>query len=177
MTTATATSKQTLNDLIEKFHEIEFKLIEAGGALDDEIERLITSNEKAIEKKLDGYAGVIEYLKGQAEYLDRQAKLFTARKRTIQNSIESMRERMVYAMQETKNTKIKTAAHNYSLRTTESWKINEAVPKEEYETYLVEEGLAEYQFKPNMTAIKEEFKGDEIPHFIEAIPKTSITIR
>ncbi len=175
MTTATAASKQTLNDLIEKFHEIEFMLIEAGGALDDEIERLITSNEKAIEKKLDGYAGVIEYLKGQAEYLDGQAKLFTARKRTIQNSIESMRERMVYAMQETKNTKIKTAAHNYSLRTTESWKIKDI--DRDTEDELVDEGLGEYQFKADMNAIKEEYKDAEAPEFIEVSKKTSITIR
>lgn len=176
MTTATATKKQTLNDLIEKFHEIEFMLIEAGGALDEEIEKLITSNEKAIEKKLDGYAGVIEYLKGQADYLGGQAKLFTARKRTIQNSIESMRERMVYAMQETKNTKIKTAAHSYSIRETESWKMRDDVSKE-MEDELVADGLGVYEFKPDMTAIKDEYKGSEPPAFIDVMLKTSITIR
>ena len=145
----TATTPETLQQIIEQMQEIQSQLIEAGGELTPEIEALIISAETRLEKKLDSYAATIDYLKGQADYLDRQAKLYTLRKKAIDNSIKSMRERMAFSMKAAGQEIIKTSAHTYSYRENNSWSMNEDLTKDDMNK-LLERGLAEHVFKPSM---------------------------
>lgn len=173
----TATTPETLHQLITQMQEIEEQLIEAQGELTPEIEALISATEEKIEDKLDSYAAVIEYLKGQAEYLDKQEKLFAGRKRTVKNSIDSMKERMLGAMQAIGRDKIKTSAHSYSYRDYVSYGVRDDATEGERKA-LTEHGLGTFEFKPDKTAIKERYENaEEIPDYITVNTKTSLTIR
>jgi hypothetical protein len=174
--TATATPKRSLTDLIGMYRDIEEQIINASGEISPEIEIALAENQEAIEAKLDGYAGMIGYLKGQAEYLKKEAEHYTTRARTLLNAVESMRERMVYAMTATGQDKVKTMTHSYSLRITESWQQREdSLTKEEFEK-LVNQGLAKIDFKLDVKALKDECGGVP-PEYIEVVPKVSINIR
>ncbi len=173
----TANTPETLHSLITQMQEIEEQIIEAGGELTPEIEALISGTEEKIEDKLDSYAAMIQYLKGQAEYLDNQAKLYAARKRTVTNSIDSMKERMLGAMQAIGQNKIKTAEHSYSYRDYVSYGVREDATAGEIKA-LIESGLGSLEFKPDKTAIKERYNNaKEIPGCITVNTKPSITIR
>jgi hypothetical protein len=174
--TATATPKRSLTDLIGMYQELEEQILAAGGELSPEIETALAENQEAIEAKLDGYAGMIGYLKGQADYLKREGQQYTDRARTLANAVESMRERMVFAMTATGQDKVKTLAHSYSLRITESWQQREdTLTKVEFEK-LVNQGLAKLEFKLDIKALKDECGGVP-PEYIEVVPKVSINIR
>lgn len=173
----TATTPETLHNLITQMQEIEEQIIEAGGELTTEIEALISGTEEKIEDKLDSYAAMIDYLKGQAEYLDNQAKLYAARKKTVTNSISSMKERMLGAMQVIGKDKIKTQSHSYSYRDYVSYGVRDDATDGERKA-LVEFGLGTFEFRPNKTAIKEQYKdAEEIPDYIAITSKTSLIIR
>ncbi|NTU49435.1 MAG: hypothetical protein HGA87_00815 [Desulfobulbaceae bacterium] len=164
---------QTLSEILTRYHEWEEAVIEADGCITDELQATIEGVETALGDKLDGYADFIGYLKGQTEYLKSQEELYKRRRATIESSIDGLRERMVFAMQETGNDKIKTATHSFSNRTTESWKVKELTQFMQGE--LIKGGMAEYVFKPDMKAIKEHY--NTAPQFIEVVQKASITIR
>lgn len=172
----TATTPETLQQIIEHMQDVQSRLIESGGVLTPEIEALITSTEEKLEQKLDGYAAMIDYLKGQTEYLDRQAKLFAERKKSIENSIRNMRERMALAMETAGQSKIKTAAHTYSRTTRESWSINDNLTKEHMDLML-KRGLAEQVFKPSISKLKAYYKKGPLPDFLSVDQQSSITIR
>jgi hypothetical protein len=166
----------TLADLLHQYHRLEEMIIEAGGVLDEQIEAALAESEAALEKKLDGYTGFINYCKGQVDYLKAEAETFTSRARTLSNGIEGMRHRMIFAMQSTGNEKLKTEKHSYSLRTSASWALKDELPKRTLNR-IEKDGLGKFEFKPDIKAIKDRFKDDHTPDYIEVIPKVSINIR
>lgn len=168
------TQKKTLADILNEFHAIEEMIIEADGCLTDEITALLDGNEAALSDKLDKYADAIAYLNGQIKYLKSQEELYKRRWATIENSIDGLRDRMTFAMQDTGNEKVKTAAHSFSIRTSESWKVRDDISLVQ-QSELIKAGLAEYVFKPDIKAIKD--RNDKAPAYIEVLQKTSITIR
>jgi len=173
----TATTPETLHSLITQMQEIEEQIIEAGGELTPEIEALISGTEEKIEDKLDSYAAMVDYLKGQAEYLDNQAKIYAARKKTVTNSIDSMKERMIGAMQAIGRNKIKTAAHYYSFREYVIFGVRQDATEGERKA-LAEHGMGSFEFKPDKNAIKERYKDDDnVPSYITINSKNGLTIR
>lgn len=169
-----------LNDLIDQYHEITAMIIEAGGELTPEIEAMLSESAVGIGQKLDGYTGYIGYLKGQVEYLKAEAEQYTSRAKTLSNTVDGLRERMVFAMQSIGEDKVKTAKHSYSLRTTESWKIDEDLFSNGDLDELVSEGLAERTYKVDMKGIKDIHKNtlrDELPEYLIVTEKTSITVK
>ena len=61
--------KQTLNDIIRKFQDLENLIMEAEGEITDELENILLQNDEDLSNKLDGYEKFSRYLKGQVEYL------------------------------------------------------------------------------------------------------------
>ncbi|NTV01913.1 MAG: hypothetical protein HGB04_03895 [Chlorobiaceae bacterium] len=163
-------------DLLHQYHQLEERIIEAGGVLDDELEAALAGSSEAIEKKLDGYTGFINYCKGQAEYLKSEAEAFTARAKTLLNAVDGMRQRMIFTLQSTGNEKLKTEKHSYSLRTSASWVLKDDLSSRILKK-IEKDGLGAFEFKPDIKAIKDRFKDDHAPEYIEIIPKVSINIR
>lgn len=169
---------KTLNEIIVNYQGLESQIIENEGVLDDLLEARLTENSEELAAKMDGYAGFIAYLKGQVEYLKSEAEAYTSRAKTLTNSIEGMRERMLYAMQATGNDKLKTEKHSYSLRSTESWKINDDLFDNADLDKLVSEGMAERTYKVDMKALKDALKNaEELPEYVDVLKKQSLTIR
>lgn len=167
----------SLNDLIAKHQELTAEIIESGGELTAEIEEALAATDADVADKLDAYARYAGYLQGEEEYLKGTAKQYADRARTLANARERLRQRMAWAMEAVGETKIKTAEHNYSLRYTESWRVKEDVGDDVKQT-LVTRGLGQYEFSPDMRAIRAMFAGSEAtPEWAEVTVKQSITIR
>lgn len=170
---------QTLNDIVLNYGMIEHALIENGGELTPELEAMIAKHEAELGDKMDGYASFIAYLKGSIEYLKAETEQYTARAKTLSNTIDGLRERMTNAMIEVGQDKLKTAKHSYSIRTTESIKVREGLSKRDQDI-IVESGAAEYVFKPSIAKIKEliPVDGEEWwDRLIDRTQRQSITIR
>lgn len=101
----------SLPELIERYQEIEGALIESGGLAEygDQLEKV----EGAIEKKLDACKGVIDYWKGQVNYLDEKEKTYKNRKTAIKHGIDWLRGSMKNALILTGKEKIKTEEGTY----------------------------------------------------------------
>ena len=160
------TNSRTLNDIIKKFQEIENMLLESDGEISDEIEGQLIENENNLSSKLDGYQKFSTYLNGQVEYLKSVEEQYVKRRKTIENSIKRLRERMLNAMLVTGNDKIKTTEHNYSVSESEKWIVNVDDIEEEIKLDLVKQGLGENVFKTNLSEVKNKFKNDKVPDWI-----------
>lgn len=103
--------KLSLPELIERYQEIEGALVESGGLAEygDQLEKV----EGAIEKKLDACKGVIDYWKGQVNYLDEKEKTYKNRKTAIKHGIDWLRGSMKNALILTGKEKIKTTEGSY----------------------------------------------------------------
>ena len=160
------TNSRTLNDIIKKFQEIENMLLESDGEISDDIESQLIENESNLSSKLDGYQKFSTYLNGQVEYLKSVEEQYVKRRKTIENSIKRLRERMLNAMLVTGNDKIKTTEHNYSVSESEKWIVNIDNIDEEIKLDLVKQGLGENVFKTNLSEVKNKFKNDKVPDWI-----------
>ena len=159
-------NSNTLNDIIKKFQYIESMLLESDGEISEDIEAQLIENESNLSSKLDGYQKFSTYLNGQVEYLKSVEEQYTKRRKTIENSIKRLRERMLNAMLVTGNDKIKTTEHNYSVSESEKWIINNDVMNDEIKLGMIEDGLGENVFKTKLSEIKSKYKNDKVPDWI-----------
>ena len=159
-------NKHTLNDIISNFQNIELKLIDSEGELTEEIESLLISNDADLSEKLDGYEKFVRYLKGQIDFLKNLEEQYSYRRKVIENSIKRSKERMLNAMIITGKNKIKTAEFNFSVNESEKWIVDEDQLDLEKKTELIENGLAKNIFKLSISQIKDKYKNEEIPEWI-----------
>tara|TARA_Y100001960_G_C14426253_1_gene705457 strand:- start:134 stop:655 length:522 start_codon:yes stop_codon:yes gene_type:complete len=159
-------NKHTLNDIISNFQNIELKLIDSEGELTEEIESLLISNDADLSEKLDGYEKFVRYLKGQIDFLKNLEEQYSYRRKVIENSIKRSKERMLNAMIITGKNKIKTAEFNFSINESEKWIVDEDQLDLEKKTELIENGLAKNIFKLSISQIKDKYKNEEIPEWI-----------
>ena len=171
-------NNKTLQNILNKYQEIEMKLIEANGEVDDKLSELLVLNEMELSGKLDGYEKFVRYLKGQIAYLKEMEDLYVKRRKILENSVKKCKYAMVNAMQVTGNKKIKTDEFNFALGKTQKWsvdieKINEISKKE-----LIKEGCAENVFKINLGQVKTKYKesADETPDWVDIIENTFIRV-
>lgn len=170
------TRKGTLNEIVNRFHEAEELMFASEGELTPEIMDLLADNAETLYEKLDNYAEWIGYCKGQSEYLKHVSDEYAKRAKSFSNAVETARERMTFAMVEITETSIKSTRHTYSVRKTESWKVKDDI-SQLTQKFLVSNKLAEFIFKPSVTAIKDYNKGFDVPEYIEVTSKYSLTIR
>lgn len=136
----------SLADLIKIYQEIEEDLIESGG-LAEHGDRL-AEVECRIEKKLDACKGLIDYWKGQVNYLDEKEKSYKARKSGIKGGIEWLRGSMRAALQLTGKEKIKTAdGCYYFTKPRTPLKIDHELMTEKYAHALQKIGLRTHHIK------------------------------
>ena len=170
------TRKGTLNEIVNRFHEAEELMFASGGELTPEIMDLLADNAETLNEKLDNYAEWIGYCKGQSEYLKHVSDEYAQRAKSFSNAVETARERMTFAMIDIDEASIKSIRHTYSVRKTESWKVKDDI-SQLTQKFLVSNKLAEFIFKPSITAIKDFNKGFDVPEYIEVTSKNSLTIR
>ena len=152
-------------------------LIDSEGEITSQVESFMEWVKDNFETKMDGYADFIAYLKGQIEYHKNIEKQFEKRRRTLENTIKRLRDRMIYAMDTQELDKLKTQKHSFSLRLTESMHIDENQLDASDKELLVSQNCAEFIFKPILKQIKEDFEDKKYPNWVVIESKKSITIR
>ena len=172
--------KKTLNDIMRDWQEVENLLIESGGEFTPEIEGLMEITEDEFEAKFDGYAGFINYLKGQIEYLKKEEDKYRSRRRTLENSILKCKDNIVFAMNHKHIDRLKTPKYSFSIRTTESWQVDVMAMMamdEEQEREILESGDAiRGSLKISVKNLKQKY-GDNPPKWVDVVKKESINIR
>ena len=68
-----------------------------------------------IEDKADSYACVINTIKGDIDVIDAEIKRLQARKKTLSNSVERIKNHLYTSMVAMDMRKIKTAKHSFSI--------------------------------------------------------------
>jgi hypothetical protein len=169
--------KNTLNDIIKKFQEIESMIVESDGELSEEIESKLLDNDIDLSSKLDGYEKFSKYLKGQVEYLKSAEEQYMKRRKIIENSIKRLRDRMLNAMLVTGKDNIKTAEHNYSISESEKWSIDQELINDNEKSEMINDGLAEEVFKCNLSEIKNKYKQQDIPSWINIEKNKYLRVR
>lgn len=170
-------NKKTLNDILNNYVELEQELYESGGEINEDIESRLKINELELEDKLDRYEGFIRYQKGQIEYLKKQEQYFNAKRKSAENNVKRMRDRILFTMELVGKEKVKTMNHNFSTRETESWAINPIEFKPEDKLKLQELGFMS-EPKPLISELKRHYKDDEVlPPYIKVTKKKGLTVR
>lgn len=158
--------KKTLNDILLNYQSIEVELIENNGEITENIEKELLLNESDLEEKMDGYEKFTRYLKHQSEYLKSLEEHYNKRRKIIDNSVIKFKDRMIHAMKVTNNDKIKTNEFNFSIGTSKRYKIIKEELNDKIQESLINEGLAENIFKPNLTEIKSKYKDKDSPDWL-----------
>ena len=170
--------KATLQERLDWRREIEDRIIEAGGEVNDEVLALLEDATQSVDDKFDAYAEVLQHLSGQDDSLKTEQEQIQARRRSIAVAEKNLRSRLTYAMEEMGEAKRKTSKHSYSVRQTESWSVAQmALSDTALMESLVETGWARKEYKPEIKTIKEAFAGIDVPDWVEIATKKSITIR
>lgn len=166
--------KKTLNDIMRDWQTVEDMLIDSGGEFTPEIEEEMEITQAEFEDKLDNYAGFISYLKSQIEFLKKEEDRYKTRRKTLENSILKCKDNIVFAMGYKHIEKLKTPKYSFSIRTTESWQVDEMLVEDEKQ--LLETGDADYKLKFNIKELKEKYQNNP-PKWVKVIRKESINIR
>ena len=168
---------KTLQDIIASYQDIEMKLIESEGEIDENIEKILLINESELSDKLDGYEKFTRYLKGQIEYLKNMEDLYSKRRKILDSSIKKCKEAMAAALTITGKNKIKTKEFNFSLGKSYKWDIDTPSINEDDKIDLINNGIAENIFKIHMKELKELYKdSDKAPDWININEKLFIRV-
>ena len=169
----------TLNQIIEEYHDIEHRLIEAGGEITDEIRALLDENAEDLENKVDNYENFRRYLVGQVDYLKGQEARFYQRRKSLETTVKWLKSSVLNTMEIMGKSKLKTAEYTYSMRENESWKVDESLMTAKEKNSLVKQGFADYSFKPHIRTIREwlKDKGGQLPAFVRVEKKRTVTVR
>ena len=161
-------NNKTLNDILKTYQDIETKLVESMGEVDENLESLLFDNEVELNDKLDGYEKFSRYLKGQVEYLKQMEEHYSHRRKILDKSIKRCKDSMTNALSITNKKNIRTQEFNFSLGKSEKWEIDSTALTDMDKKELIEKGLAENLFKIHLKEIKNVYKEEEteVPEWI-----------
>jgi len=169
-------SNKSLNDILSNYQSLELELIESGGELTEDLEKKICINSNELSDKMDGYEKFIRYLKKQSEYLQSMEEHYYKRRKVLENSIKRCKGSMINALKLTGKDKLKTNEFNFSINISKKWKIIESDLNQKIKDRLISKGLAENSFRPNLSAIKNEYKQKELPDWIDVTENDYIRV-
>ena len=161
--------KKTLNEILNNYQSVEMELIDNDGELTGSLEEKLLINNLDLHQKLNGYEKFVRYLKHQAEYLKSMEEHYNKRRKMIENSISKCKNSMINAMKMTENDKIKTEDFNFSIGRSKKWSLHESSLTQELKDELINNGLAENNFKPFISEIKLKYKDKKIPEWLEVV--------
>jgi len=170
---------KTLNEILDDYQNIEMKIIENEGEVDNLIEDSLEINKSELEDKLDGYEGFVKYLEGQISYLKEMETHYLKRRRILENSIKRCKGSMVRALSLTDLNKIKTPNYNFTLCESESWEADIEDIDQQEKDILIRDGFAENIFKLSMSSIKSHYKNSseaDVPEWIKVSKNSYIRV-
>ena len=160
--------KRSLHDIINDYQNLETKIIENNGEISDDLEQLLSDNNKDLINKLDNYEKFIRYLNNQADYLKNMELHYMKRRKVLEKSIIKLKDTLLNAIKITGETSIKTSEFNFAICKSEKWVVRHDILDNDIKSELINNGLAEEVFKPFLNQIKAEYKNnDSKPDWIE----------
>ena len=160
--------KRSLNDIINDYQNLETKIIENNGEISDDLEQLLSDNNKDLINKLDNYEKFIRYLNNQADYLKNMELHYMKRRKVLEKSVIKLKDTLLNAIKITGETSIKTSEFNFAICKSEKWVVHHDFLDDDIKSELIDSGLAEEIFKPFLNQIKAEYKNkDSKPDWIE----------
>ena len=165
---------KTLNDIMREYHELEDALFNNGGELTDEIEAMFEAHDTDFNDKLDRYAGFIGYCKTQIAYLEQRKAELDQRMKSLNTTIESMRERMLYALQSKGLNKLKTAEYTYSVKRSKVAKVDTEHIPHTLRFEMIENGCLQTVDKFNLAQIKKDYADES---FVLIEEKDTLALR
>ena len=162
-------NNKTLHDILKNYQDIEMKLVESEGEIDENLENLLLLNESQLSDKLDGYEKFSRYLKSQIEYLKNMEEHYFKRRKILENSIQKCKDSMLSALATTNKRNIKTKEFNFSIGKSEKWHIDSVDIPDIDKEKLINDGYGENLFKVNLNKIKNAYKetNEKIPDWIK----------
>lgn len=165
-------AKKTMTDIVNVFRELEELMIEAGGEITPEVESLLDENLTDRDEKLDRYQDYIRHLKAQAEYLKGWEDQLRKRRDSVERAVESMKDRMLWAMDMYGLQKVKTDRHTFWIQESTKLNINDEAMTDKDRQELVESGLAKLAFVPKKREIKDWVQREGVTKPYVSIEKT-----
>ena len=165
---------KTLNDILREFHAIEDMLIESGGEITDEIQTKLDEHDADFDAKKDRYIGLIRALessKAGVKQIESQAK---SRAKTLDNAVEGLRDRLLWAMQAMGVKSAKHGLYVASIQHKTVYTVNTDLIPDDLTMELSEKGWLRYDKKYDLASIKKEYAGSE---FVEAEEKEILNLR
>ena len=164
---------KTLPEIMREYHQIEEMMMETG-EITPEIEELLDKHDEDFDAKKDRYIGLIRHMESSVAEMTALKAQADKRIKTLNNAMESMRERLLYAMQ-TKG--LKTARGglypaSITHKTVTSVDID-LIPDDLY-MELTSKGYLEYTKKFDKASIKKDYADC---HFVLREEKDVLTLR
>lgn len=91
---------KSLAELVSSAADLESALIESGGEVTEEVEKLLALWETDFSEKIDGYAVIMERFKMATDYWKQQAALMSQMEKSCQKLEERLKERLKWGMKE-----------------------------------------------------------------------------
>lgn len=169
---------KTLHDILKTYQEIEMKIIDSDGELNEELESMLDLNSNELSNKLDGYEKFSRYLKGQVEYLKEMENHYNKRRKVLEKSVKKCKDSMLEAMILIGQDKLKTKEFNFSIGKSKKWEFDDSLISDEIKNNLINQGLAENTFKIHLNEVKASYKenGEEVPEWINIIENNFIRV-
>lgn len=122
------------------------------------------------QEKVEGYCQIIKQLQADAEMFEAEETRLAARKKTIKNSIEKMRDTLLMFLQQSGQEKVKAGTFSVSIASTKKVNILD-------ETKIPPEYLIEQPAKVNKTDIKKALQEGEKINGAELVTNFGVRIR
>ena len=164
---------KTLPEIMAEYHQLQEMMMETG-EITPEIEALLDAHDATFDEKKDRYIGLIKHMQSSiAEFADIK-KQCDARTKTLNNAVESMRERLLYAMQ-TKGLKTaRGGLYPCSIAHKKSYVIDEDLIPAELIMELTNKGYLRFSKTYDKAAIKKEYADSD---FVSVEEKTILNLR
>lgn len=175
---------KTLFQLSADMAAIEDMLIEGGGELTPELEQALIETETSLANKVDGYCAILHKFAYTEDVLDAEIKRLQARKKTVTNAKERLKEHVCFTMGQFGLSKLESNFNTMTRRKSTKVETNDEVILFPYQTALEElrkilpPHVQAPDLKVNKTAIKDMQKKDGIlPVGAEIVENYSLIIR
>ena len=176
-------NKMTLFTLSADMQAIEDALIENGGELTPELEDALTFTQDALTKKVDDYGAIILKFQSLADACKAEIDRVNAIKKTAENSVKSIKERLVWTMGQFGIEKLEGATHKFSLTKTTATETDDEQLLAPYaqQVAALQDRLPRWitlKATVSKTALKEDYKNAEVrPAGVSFVENNSLRIR
>lgn len=173
----------TLFNLSAEMQAIEDALYENGGELTPELEEALTFTQEALTRKVDDYGAIIMKFQAVAEACKAEIDRVNAIKKTAENSVKNIKDRLVWTMEQFGAAKLEGATHKFSLSRTTSTETDDETllaPYAQQVADLQDRLPAWITLKASVSksVLKDTYKNAEVrPSGVTFVEKNSLRIK